>query len=137
MGLYLAIFNDNEEIEGVEIGLYSDFNYMRDVVVNELEDGQAGSKYPILNLHSDCDGIWTVEDAIKLEKELKDICSAFVKLSSVEFNSDWQRNVAKSLGLVPKNLLECFIDVDGELLLERFISLSEISQQKGLPILFQ
>lgn len=137
MGLYLAIFNDDEEIEGVEIGLYSDFNHMRDIIVNDLEDGQAGSKYPVLNLHSDCDGIWSVEDAIKLEKELKDICSVFVKLPPVEFNSDWQRDIAKMLGLDPKNLLECFIDVDGEPLLERIIRLSGICQQKGLPILFQ
>ena len=66
MGLYLAIFDDDEEIEGVEIGLYSDFNYFRDIVANELEDGKAGSKYPTLNLHSDCDGTWSVEESIKL-----------------------------------------------------------------------
>lgn len=137
MGLYLAIFDDEEEIEGVEIGLYSDFNYFRDMVVNELENGLAGSKYPTLNLHSDCDGLWTVEDSQNLETELKSISSAFEKLSPVEFNSDWQRNLAKSLGIAPKNLKDCLIDVDGEPLIERLLELVVISQKRKLPITFQ
>lgn len=137
MGLYLAIFDAKEEIEGVEIGLYSDFNYFRDIVVNELENGQAGLKYPTLNLHSDCDGLWDVEDAQNLENELNDISAAFGKLAPVEFNSDWQRDTAKSLGIAPKNLKDCFIDVDGEPLIERLLGLVRVSQQRELPIIFQ
>jgi hypothetical protein len=137
MGLYLTIFDDDEEIEGVEIGLYSDFNYFRNLVVSQLEDGKVGVKYPMLNLHSDCDGTWSVEESIRLKEELKDISIALKKFPPVKFNSDWQRKVAKSHGIVPKNLQDCFFDVDGEPLLERLIKLCEISQQKNLPILFQ
>ena len=32
MGLYLCIFDEDEEVDGVEVGLYSDFNALRDYV---------------------------------------------------------------------------------------------------------
>lgn len=137
MGLYLAIFEDDEEIEGVEIGRYSDFNYFRDTVVNELEKGEAGSKFPTLNLHSDCDGLWTPEEAVDLEKELEEIAKVFERLPPIEYNSEWQKDVAKTFGIKPDNLLECFFDVDGEPLLERLIQLAKLSQEQELPILFQ
>lgn len=137
MGLYLAIFEDDEEIEGVEIGRYSDFNYFRDTVVNELEKGEAGSKFPTLNLHSDCDGLWTPEEAVDLEKELEEIAKVFERLPPIEYNSEWQKDVAKTFGIKPNNLLECFFDVDGEPLLERLIQLAKLSQEQELPILFQ
>lgn len=137
MGLYLTIFDDDEEIEGVEVGSYSDFNYLRDIIVNKLENGLAGSRFPTLNLHSDCDGEWSSEDASNLEKELKNITKEFEKLPPVPYNSDWQSEVAKTFGIKPKNLLECFFDVDGEPLLARFLKLSKLSQELKLPILFQ
>jgi hypothetical protein len=40
-------------------------------------------------------------------------------LSPVPFNSSWQREVAKTMGIVPKNMLDCFFDVDGEPLIMR------------------
>jgi len=45
--------------------------------------------------------------------------------------------VAKTFGINPKSLLECFFDVDGEPLLERILELTKLSQEQKLPILFQ
>jgi hypothetical protein len=45
--------------------------------------------------------------------------------------------VAKSIGLVPQNAFESFVDVDGEFLIERMRSLAEVALNRGLPILFQ
>lgn len=137
MGLYLAVFDDSEELDGVEVGLYSDFSAFRNAVVSNLEPGGAGSKFPTLILHSDCDGQWTPEEAKKLVEELKQISSCFCELPAVTFNSDWQKEIAKTHGIAPKSLYECFIDVDGEPLLDRLISLARLSSERSLPILFQ
>jgi hypothetical protein len=137
MGLYLTIFDDNDEIDGVEVGSYSDFSYIRNIIVDRLENGVAGSRFPTLMLHSDCDGEWSHEEASNLELELNIIKKEFVKLPTVPYNSEWQNDVAKTFGIKPKNLFECFFDVDGEPLLERILELSKLSQELKLPILFQ
>lgn len=137
MGLYLCVFCGDEEFDGVEVGTYSDLNYFRDMIVNKLEDGSAGARYPTLVLHSDCDGAWTIQECARLEEELESIIAMSKKLPPVEFNSDWQRAVAKSLGLRPGNLYESFIDVDGEFLLERLLALCKLAQTYNEPILFQ
>ena len=137
MGLYLCIFAGDEELEGVEVGSYADFGFFRDTVCQRLEDGSPGSQYPTLMLHSDCDGVWSPEEATVLSAELEAIARAFRQMEPVPWQSEWQRNVAKSQGLSPANLEECFIDVDGEPLLRRLLGLCRVSVQKALPILFQ
>jgi hypothetical protein len=137
MGLYLAVFDGDDEIDGVEVGLYYDFSCFRNIVVEKLERGNAGSKYPVLILHSDCDGLWSVEEAFKLEQELKAILIELETYPPFDFHSDWQKKLANLLGIQPNNLAESFIDVDGESLIERLIKLCKISQQKKMPILFQ
>jgi hypothetical protein len=71
MSLYLCIFNDDEEVDGVDVGAYSDFSYFRKIIAEVLENGQAGSRFPTLLLHSDCEGEWSVVDCSKLQKELE------------------------------------------------------------------
>ena len=137
MGLYLCVFEEDEELDGVDIGSYSDFGFFRDVVTNQLEAGTPGANYPTLILHSDCDGEWSAQECAALQQELESIADAFRQLPPTEFNSDWQRAVAKSLGLQPGNLYESFIDVDGEPLLERLLGLCRLAQERGQPILFQ
>jgi hypothetical protein len=44
--------------------------------------------------------------------------------------------VARQLGHRPGNYSTYFIDVDGELLLDRLIELAELSIQNGRPITF-
>lgn len=137
MGLYLTIFDNDEELEGVEVGSYADFGFFRNKIVMLLENGTAGSKYPTLILHEDSDGQWSPSESEKLEQELKEIAENLKKLSPVELNSDWQRQVAWKFGIRIESLYDCFFDLDGEPLIERLISLTQLSQARKLPILFQ
>jgi len=137
MGLYLAVFDDENEVDGVEIGAYSDFGDFRGAVVGNLESGVAGSRFPTLILHSDCDGEWSPTEAAVLEKELKTIGMLFRKIPPVPLTVGWKIQVAKMLGISPGNLYDCFFDIDGEPLLERLIGLTQTSQSRNLPILFQ
>jgi len=137
MGLYLAIFDGEDELDGVEVGMYGDFGVFRDAVVNHLENGVAGSRFPVLILHSDCDGQWSSREAAALEKELEEIGARFRELPPIPFNAEWQQQIAETVGIRPRNLYDCFFDVDGEPLLERLIGLVQLSQARNLPILFQ
>jgi Immunity protein 70 len=137
MGLYLCAFDGDEEIDGVEIGSYADFNFFRDAVVAAVEEGKRGSRCPTLVDHHDSDGEWSPEETSRLIGELDLIRRALSEQPPVEFNSPWKRKVAASLGLTPETLLDCFFDVDGEPLVERLRGLAEKSAQRGVPILFQ
>jgi hypothetical protein len=53
MGLYLAVFDGDDEVDGVEAGPYADYNALRDYIVDVLENGRAGSRFPTLVMHSD------------------------------------------------------------------------------------
>lgn len=136
MGLYLAIFDGNVELDGVEVGAYADFSAFRDGVVANLEAGSAGGRFPTLILHSDCDGEWTPEQATALEAELRVIAKEFACLPPVPLDG-WKAEVAKMVGTRPANLADCFFDIDGEPLLERLLGLARLSQDRNLPILFQ
>lgn len=137
MGLYLCIFDGEEELDGVEVGHYSDFGIFRETVVKYLEGSVWGSRFPTLMLHSDCDGVWSPTEAQRLEQELRIIADEFQRLPPIEWPSEWQREVAKLLGLAPRTLYDCFIDVDGESLVERLIGLTQLSQGTSKEILFQ
>ena|SRR5215813_14142894 len=137
MGLYLGIFDEDEEIDGVEIGPYSDFNAFRDCVTRELEDGHAGSKFPALILHSDNEGQWSPREAAQLEKELTVIGEEFRRRPPIALGSVWQKQAVERRGLHINRLYDCFFDVDGNPLLERLIGLARLSQQRNQPILFQ
>ena len=137
MGLYLCIFDGDEDVDGVEVGAYADYNALRDCIVRELEAGEAGSRFPTFILHSDCDGEWTVAECQRLQGELTEIVTALKERPAIRFSSAWQETVAKSIGLDPQNAFESFIDVNGEFLLERLQSLVKNALARGLPILFQ
>jgi len=137
MGLYLCIFADADEIAGVEVGPYADYNFLRNYLVRELEGGKLGARFPTFILHSDCDGEWSVEECKQLAGELNVISDELSCRPSPGFPSEWQQAVAKSIGLAPSNALESFIDVDGELLIERMRGLVDVALKKQLPILFQ
>ncbi|OFZ70710.1 MAG: hypothetical protein A2Z01_01375 [Betaproteobacteria bacterium RBG_16_58_11] len=137
MSLYICVFKGDKEIEGVEVGLYADFNFLRDAVIATVEQGQAGSVCPVLVNHSDSDGEWSVSEAAALLSELKVIEAALSKQPPVEYNSPWKKEVAKTFGIKPKNLLDCFFDVDGEQLIARLRELADASIENKSPILFQ
>lgn len=137
MGLYLCIFDEHNEIDGVEIGSYSDFNALREYVVKELEEGKAGHRFPNFVLHSDSDGVWEWEECTALHDELRGIMFEMKSRPAISFVSEWQDRVAKFVGLRPNNAFECFIDVDGEFVLDRIDALALLAIARGLPILFQ
>jgi hypothetical protein len=87
--------------------------------------------------HDDSDGIWTPDEAAKLELELLSIADGFARLPPADFEAEWQVHVARSNGIEPKSLLESFIDVDGESLLERLIDLAGTAVASKMPICFQ
>jgi len=70
MGLYLCIFDGDEDVDGVEVGAYADYNALRDYIVRDLEAGKVGSRFPTFILHSDCDGEWSVAECQMLQGEL-------------------------------------------------------------------
>jgi hypothetical protein len=137
MSLYLCIFNDDEELGGVDVGAYSDFGDFRKTIAETLEDGKAGSRFPALMTHADSDGEWSIDECETLENEFKLISEELKQRPPKEFFAEWQKGIAKSLSLHPKTLYECFIDVDGEPLLERLLDLVLLAKHHGLPILFQ
>ena len=126
MSLYLCIFREDEEIEGVEVGSYDDFGRFRDTVAAKLENGHQGSRFPILQLHPDSDGQWTVDECRGLTAELERIQKELSRLPPATFAAD-QEAIAEELNLVPRNLSESFIDIDGEHLLSRLIDLCRLA----------
>ena len=137
MGLYLCVFDRDEELDGVEVGSYEDYGRFTDCVTRELEGGKHGSKFPVLIMHSNCDGEWSPRDAAVLEQELTRISVEFRRRPPVPITGDWQMRVVEEEGLSLDNLYDCFFDVDGTPLLERMIDLARLSVQRRLPILFQ
>jgi len=137
VGLYLCVFDNDEELEGVEVGSYSDFGEFRSSVEQLLESGLWGSRFPTLMMHWDSDGEWTAPDCQLLRQELTTIAAELAQLPGVEFRSEWQQQLGNSLGLRPASLCESFIDVDGEPLLIRLIQLCDLAIERQLPILFQ
>src|SRR5439155_24003 len=105
-------------IDGVDVGSYNDFGRFRDAVAEKLENGRQGSRFPILQLHPDSDGEWTPDECRGLEAELTLIQTELATLPPADFGGD-QKDIAEELDLVPLNLGDSFIDVDGESLLSR------------------
>jgi hypothetical protein len=138
MGLYLCVFDESgDELEGVEVGSYEDFNFFRDAVIATVEKGSAGSVCPVLNNHSDSDGEWTSLDAHNLIAELDKAAEVMSQYPPAEFNSEWKKQTARLFGLNPQTLLDCFFDIDGEPLVDRVRQLAQVSISSGQPILFQ
>jgi len=138
MGLYLCVFDGDEEIAGLDCGSYEDFGRLRDFVTRELEGGAWGLTYPTLQVHSDCDGEWPPEDCQLLRDELADIAQRMQRLPAMPFPAGgWQAGVASELRLSPANALESFIDPQGAPVVERLRELVEVALERGQPIVFQ
>jgi hypothetical protein len=140
MGLYLCVFENgagDEEVDGVEVGSYEDFKVFRETISGKLENGKWGERFPVLMTHSDSDGVWSPSEAAALEDELSTIQRDLSQLPPVPLDSGWQGEVARRIALVPESLLQCFIDVDGELLVERLIGLARVARQSNSEIWFQ
>lgn len=137
MGLYLCVFDDDDELDGVDVGSYSDFDFFRSSVTELLKDGVAGRSFPTLIIHSDSDGEWPLSECATLKHELTSIANDFRQLPGVQFRAGWQQQVSNLLGWKPRSLHESFIDVDGELLIDGLIRLCDVAIERQVPIHFQ
>jgi len=141
MGLYLCVFASpigDDEIEGVEVGSYSDFSTLRSSVSERLEAGHWGSRFPVLMLHPDSDGEWSPAEASALLAELETIENEFRTLPPAPFiEGTWQSEAAKLYGIRPSSLADCFVDIDGEPLLTRLSELASVAISHNCPISFQ
>lgn len=136
MSLYLCVFDGDEELEGVEVGSYDDFGVFRRFIADVLEGGAPASRFPILMNHADCEGTWSPQEAHALQEELLIIGEEMVSRDPIPLTG-WQQELAASVGLKPRNLAECFLDVDGVPLIPRLLGLCAVAQRSGRPILFQ
>jgi immunity protein 70 of polymorphic toxin system len=139
MGLYLCVFSSDDrddDLDGIEVGSYDDFGTFRDEVHGRLEAGENwGALFPTLLEHSDCDGEWTVDECRTLGDELATIRWAFAAMDPPAY-SGWQAEAAEHAGHRPANFAEYFIDIDGEILLDRMSDLAQLAIEAGRPITF-
>lgn len=140
MGLYLCVFASPEaddEVDGVEVGSYEDFNTFRDAVQAELGGRRWGRKFPTLLNQPDSGSHWTPEQAAALAGELDEIAARLSDTPPRAWPPDtWQADVLRSLGVVPISLADSFIDVDGEPLIRRIRELAETAVRLQQPIQF-
>lgn len=137
MGLYLCALKEGVDIDGIDVGAYSDYQNFLEVITDRLQRGMHSSKFPTLMRASNCDGEWRLDDLPKLKNELTQIRDAFGQLPPTEYPSKWQREVASLLGISASSLASSFIDVDGEDLCQRMIDLCETALEHGATISFQ
>jgi len=137
MGLYLCAFAEEDEIEGIDVGSYSEYGRFVETIVAILENAERGSKYPLITLHSDCDGEWSAKDLDTLQANLVEIREAFRKLPAFAIEERWQKQIAKTHGLKQDNLSDCFFDVDGEPLIDRLLDLIQKAKASEVAVLFQ
>ncbi len=137
MGLYLTVFDGDDELDGVEVGTYSDYDVFIQAVIENVENGSKGSVCPILTLHHDSDGEWSSQESQGLRSELLKVRDVLVSMPPISHESPWVSQTMGECDLKPSNAYESFIDVNGEFLIDRLIDLTDLSIGKGLPILFQ
>src|SRR5262245_7207498 len=90
MGLVLCVYegrDSGDDLDGFQVGSYSDFGAWHDFIVAKLEGGHWGRWFPSLMMHSDCDGEWSPEDCIALKRELAVIRDEMARLPVVPFHS--------------------------------------------------
>ena len=134
----MCIFDGDEEVDGIEVGSYAEFGTIRELIRDELEHGQQGARFPTLQLHADSDGEWSPSECRVLQQELQTVISELSRMPSrPAVMPEWKQELVKEQGAAPRNLAECFVDVDGEFLLSRMAALCELAIRKQLPILFQ
>jgi hypothetical protein len=138
MSLYLCVFASDDiddEIDGIDVGSYQDFHALRQYVSDHVENGQWGSRFPVLMSHPDSEGEWTSKEAELLVRELDAIQEIFTHLPPENFDG-WRADAIRNNGK-PDCLADCFVDVDGEPLLERMSALAQLAVDRNRPISFQ
>jgi hypothetical protein len=136
MGLYLCVFRDDDELEGVEVGSYEDFERFRDAA--RALDRRVFRRFGTLRANVKPNTAWGHREAARLAGELGVLREELKKLPPTPFPpGSWQEELAREHGLSPTSLYDCFFDVDGEPLVERLLELCRVSTETRQPILFQ
>ena len=131
MSLYLAIYEDDQDVAGWVFGHYSDFGCFRDTIAAKLRSAD----YPTLMTHSDCDGEWSVAQLPVLRSELEAIAIAFRILPPEEPKGAFEHTAANRRGAT--SLYDCFHNVDGENIFAALIALCDEGIKRNQPIVFQ
>lgn len=136
MGLYLCVFRGDDELEGVEVGSYEDFERLRDAA--RALDRRVFRRFGTLRANVKPNTAWSRREAARLASELGVLGEELRKLPPRPFPpGSWQEEIARERGLAPASLYDCFFDVDGEPLVERLLALCRVATEARLPILFQ
>ncbi len=136
MGLYLCVFRDEEELDGVEVGSYDDFERFRDVA--RSVDGRVFRRFGTLRTNVSPTTSWSPKAAARLATELTRLGEELRRMAPRPFPpGSWQAEVARERGLQPATHYDCFFDADGAPLVERLVGLCRVSVESRQPILFQ
>jgi hypothetical protein len=137
MGLCLYVLGSEpggkeepEEIAECDVGHYSDFGCFRDTIARHLD----ATRYPTLMEHSDCDGQWSLAEIPSLERELREIGSAFRGVPPQEPVGAFEHTAEDREGAT--SLYDCFHNVSGENLFEALLELCQVAKEHGRPITF-
>ncbi len=131
MGLDLLVFGDDpeDEIDGFRVGVSSDFDHFRRVVLEKLQPRGGRARFPMLMRDRVSDASWTTNEAGILEQELNMIASEFSRLAHEPQRGVWSRYADQARDSTPSSLLESFVTIDGELFVLAFIRFTQIAQQ--------
>ncbi len=136
MSLYLCVFRDEEELDGVDVGSYDDFERLREFA--RSIDGRIFRRFGTLRTNVSPTTSWSPRAAARLEAELATLADELRRRPPRPFPADsWQARVAAARGTAPGTLYDCFFDVEGRPLVERLVALCRLSVEARQPILFQ
>jgi hypothetical protein len=136
MSLYLCVFRGEEELDGVDVGSYEDFERLRDVA--RSIDGRVFRRFGILRTNVSPTTAWRPRAAARLEAELRAFAQELRSRPPRPFpDGSWQARVAAARVTAPATLYDCFFDVEGRPLVERLLALCRLSIETRQPILFQ
>ena len=132
MGLYLCVFTEDgdDEHAASDVGSYSDFGAFRDAVARHLN----AADFPVLMLHSDCDGEWAVGELPALIRELDVIAAAFERLPPQSWVPATHSKVSAAPGV--RTLGDCHVDLYGQRLVDAIRHLARTGMEHGRPISF-
>jgi hypothetical protein len=136
MGLYLCVFREDEELFGIDVGSYDDWERFRGEA--RARDGRVFRRYGTLRVHVSPTTHWSPRDAARLAGELDRLRKALRREPPRPFPpGSWQAELAAERGLAPASLAECFFDVDGVPLFDGLAELCRLALETRQPILFQ
>ena len=136
MGLYLCVFRGEEELDGVEVGSYEDFEAFRDEARGL--DRRLFRRFGTLRVAITPTTAWSPREAARLERELTALGEALRGLPPRPLPAEgWKAEVARQRGIAPVSRYDCFFDLEGDPLVARLLDLCRLATAQRQPILFQ